>query len=113
MSNHECSEQRHWSAQTRALEKIWLNKVYVRIIELILEGESQSAISAICGIHLSSIKRRIAFLKKKTHSKSLHGLSACLARMECFHQPIMPSMQVDALQCIKHQMQGVFNDETK
>ena len=99
--------------QPLPLEKIWVNKVYVQIIELILEGESQSAIAAICGIHLSSIKRRIAFLKKKTHSKSLHGLSACLARMECFHQPIMPSMQVDALQCIKHQMQGVLRNETK
>ncbi len=101
------------SKQAQLLEKIWVNKVYVKIIELILEGDSQAAIATQCGIHLSSIKRRIAFLKKKTHSKSLHGLSACLSRMECFHQPIMPSMQADALQFIKHQMQGVFNHETK
>ncbi len=113
MIKNETSDRVNADQQAQPLEKIWVNKVYVQIIELILEGDSQSAIAKQCGIHLSSIKRRIAFLKKKTHAKSLHGLSACLSRMACFHQPIMPSMQADALQCIKHQMQGVFNDETK
>ncbi len=110
---NEISDRETSDKKTRPLEKIWLNKVYVQMIELILEGESQSAMAVICGVHLSSIKRRITFLKKKTHSKSLHGLSACLSRMECFNQPIIPSMQADALQFIKHQIQGVLNDETK
>ena len=113
MRKNETSGRVTADQQAKPLEKIWMSKVYVQIIELILEGESQSAISAICGIHLSSIKRRIAFLRKKTHTKSLHGLSACLSRMACFHQPILPLMQEDALQCIKHQIQGVLRNETK
>ena len=68
------------------LERIWFKKKDSLIVDRILEGDSETEIAAHCGMHLSSVKRRIAFLKKQTQSKTLHGLSVYLSRMTSLNQ---------------------------